>query len=192
MAPPAFRCHRERGGRSPPSLFFLGLPLDGRRVPPLVHGLHAAERREPLRDWICRSVLFCSAFFFSGRKLFLIFPEIRNSNWIETFAQIFLRKLAFLRQKNNSNRLTGCPRGSGARPLPRGTLGHLLALILLPKNHKYSKKISVYLYSVWTPFDMSFLRNIKHATNRNWHWALDQYVSPKNSIKSCQKYMKIE
>ena len=26
----------------------------------------------------------------------------------------------------------------------------------------------------------------------NWHWALDQYVSPKNSIKSCQKYMKVE
>ena len=35
------------------------------------------------------------------------------------------------------------------------------------------------------------MRNIKHATDRNWHWALDQYVSPKNSIKSCQKYMKV-
>ena len=30
---------RERG-REPPSFFFLGLPLDGRRVPPLVLGLH--------------------------------------------------------------------------------------------------------------------------------------------------------
>ena len=38
---------------------------------------------------------------------------------------------------------------------------------------------------------MGFLRNIKHATNRNWHWALDQYVSPKNNIKGCQKYMKV-
>jgi hypothetical protein len=46
-------------------------------------------------------------------------------------------------------------------------------------------------YRVWTSFDMDFLRNKKHATNRNWHWALDQYVSPKNSIKSCQKYMKV-
>ena len=27
-------------GREPPSFFFLGLPLDGRRVSPLVHGLH--------------------------------------------------------------------------------------------------------------------------------------------------------
>ena len=39
---------------------------------------------------------------------------------------------------------------------------------------------------------MGFLRNIKHAIDRNWHWALDQYVSPKNNIKSCQKYMKVE
>ena len=39
---------------------------------------------------------------------------------------------------------------------------------------------------------MDILRNKKHATNRNWHWALDQYVSPKNSIKRCQKYMKVE
>ena len=33
-APPKVR------GREPPFFFFLGLPLDGRRVPPLVHGLH--------------------------------------------------------------------------------------------------------------------------------------------------------
>ena len=39
---------------------------------------------------------------------------------------------------------------------------------------------------------MGFLQNIKHVTNRNSHSALDQYVSPKNSIKSCQKYMKVE
>ena len=38
---------------------------------------------------------------------------------------------------------------------------------------------------------MDILRNQKHATDRNWHWALDQYVSPKNSIKSCQKYIKV-
>ena len=31
----------EARGEEPPSFFFfLGLPLDGRRVPPLVHGLH--------------------------------------------------------------------------------------------------------------------------------------------------------
>ena len=80
----------------------------------------------------------------------------------------------------------------GVRPLPRAPLEHRLTLILLPKNHIYSKKISVSFYPVWTPFDMDFMRNKKHATNRNWHWTLDQYVSPKNSIKSCQKYMKVE
>ena len=30
---------------------------------------------------------------------------------------------------------------------------------------------------------MDILRNIKLATDRNWHWALDQYVSPKNNMK---------
>ena len=79
----------------------------------------------------------------------------------------------------------------GARPLPRGHLGRRIALLLLPKNHIYSKKISVSFYPFWTPFDMDFLRNKKHATNRNWHWALDQYVSPGNIIKSYQKYMKV-
>ena len=34
LAPPGEK------GREPPSFFFLGLPLDGRRVPPLVHGRH--------------------------------------------------------------------------------------------------------------------------------------------------------
>ena len=38
---------------------------------------------------------------------------------------------------------------------------------------------------------MDILRNKKHATNRNMLWAHDQYVSPKNSIKSFQKYMKV-
>ena len=59
-----------------------------------------------------------------------------------------------------------------ARPLPRGPLEHRLSWFFLPKNHIYSKKISVSFYPVWTPFDMDILRNKKHATNRNWHLAL--------------------
>jgi hypothetical protein len=43
----------------------------------------AAEGQEPLLDWISLSVLFCFTFLFSGRKPFLIFPEIRNSDWAE-------------------------------------------------------------------------------------------------------------
>jgi hypothetical protein len=34
---------------------------------------------------------------------------------------------------------------------------------------------------------MDFLPNKKHATNRNWHWALDQYVSPRKSYKLLPK-----
>ena len=59
-----------------------------------------------------------------------------------------------------------------------------------PKSHIF-QKISVSFYRVWTLFDMDFLRNKKHATNRNWHWALDQYVNPKKSYKSCQKNVKV-
>ena len=41
LAPAALRCHREREGESPPpSSSSLAYPLDGRRVPPLVQGLH--------------------------------------------------------------------------------------------------------------------------------------------------------
>ena len=75
----------------------------------------AWEGREPLRDWIYLSV---SAFSDSTPSLFLKYPEIRNSDWGESLAQIFLIKLAFLHQKNSVHRLTGGPRGSGARPPP--------------------------------------------------------------------------
>ena len=142
----------------------------------------ALEGREPLRDWIYLSV---SAFSDSTPSLFPLYLEIGNSDWGESFAQIFLIKLAFLRQKKSVKLLTGGPReprprpGGRARPLSRGHPGHRFALILLPKNHKYSKKISIRFYPVWTLFDIGFLRNKKHATDRNWHWALDQYVSPK-------------
>ena len=53
-APPGER------GREPPSFFFLGLPLDGRRVPPLVLGLHGGRGAgAPLRlDLPLCSLLF--------------------------------------------------------------------------------------------------------------------------------------
>ena len=112
------------------------------------------EGREPLRDWIYLSV---SAFSYSTPSPFPLYLEIRNSDWIETFAQIVFQKLASLRLKNGINRLTSGPRGSGERPLPRGHLGHRLAWIFIPKNHIYSKKNSVNFYPVWTPFDMDIL-----------------------------------
>ena len=73
----------------------------------------AWEGREPFRDWI---YLYVSAFSDSTPSPFLKYPEIRNSDWGESFAQIFLIKLAFLRQKKGINRLTGCPQECQARP----------------------------------------------------------------------------
>ena len=104
----------------------------------------AWEGREPLRDWIYLSV---SAFSDSTPSPFLKYPEIRNSDWGESFAQIFLVKLAFLRQKKGINRLMGSPRECQARPggvgapLSHGHPGHRFALILPPENPKYSKII---------------------------------------------------
>ena len=80
----------------------------------------AWEGQEPLRDWICLSVSLCFCVHDSALSPFLIFPEIRNSGWIETFNMIFFWMLAFLRKKKSVNRLTGCPRGSRARLPPWG------------------------------------------------------------------------
>ena len=125
------------------------------------------EGGEPLRDCIYLSV---SAFPGSAPSPFPLYLEIHNSDWGESFAQIFLIKLAFLRQKKGINRLTGCPRGSRARPLPRGPLRHRLALILLPKNHKYSKIILhpflSRLKSVW------YGVSVKHKTCNKQELAL--------------------
>ena len=135
--------------------------------------------------------LSVSAFCSAALSPFRIYMEIRKSDWAETFAVIFYQKLAFLRPKKGINRLMGGPRGSGARP-PASWTPRASSRVDFSsqKSYIFQKNLRQFLF-VWTPFDMGFLRNIKHATNRNWHWALDQYVSPKNSIKSCQKYMKV-
>ena len=76
----------------------------------------AWEGREPLRDWIYLSVSLCFCVLFAALSPFLLYPEIRNFDWVESFAQIFLIKLAFLRQKKSVNCLTGGPREPKARP----------------------------------------------------------------------------
>ena len=75
----------EARGRDPPSFFFfLGLPTRWEESSPLWSMVSmAAEGREPLQDWISLSVLFCFTFTRSGRKPFLIFSEIRNSDCAE-------------------------------------------------------------------------------------------------------------
>ena len=77
----------------------------------------AWEGREPLRDWIYLSIYAFSDF---APSPFLLYPKIRNSNWGESFAQIFLTKLAFLRQKKSVNHLMGDPGESRARLPPWG------------------------------------------------------------------------
>ena len=107
-----------KGGRAPPSSSSsLTSSLDGGRVSPLVLGSHGVGgARAPLR--LDQSLyLSVSAFSDSALAPFLLYPEIRNSDWTETFAQIFFQKLAFLRPKKGINRLTSGPRGWGARPL---------------------------------------------------------------------------
>ena len=86
---------RERVGEPPSSFFFLGLPLDGRRVPALVHGLHGGGGAgAPLR----LDLRLCSLLFRvprSGQKPFLIFPEIRNTDCAEILTR-FLLDISFL------------------------------------------------------------------------------------------------
>ena len=85
IAPAAFQRHRERGGESPSSFFFLGLPLDGRRVSPLFHDLHGGGGAEapPRLDLSLSLFPSICAFSDSGLSPFLKFPEIRNSDWAE-------------------------------------------------------------------------------------------------------------
>ena len=72
---------RERGESPPPSSYSLTFSLGGRWVSPLVHGLHGVggARAPPRLDLS----LFVSAFSDSSLSPFLIFPEIRNSDWAE-------------------------------------------------------------------------------------------------------------
>ena len=84
MATAAFRRHRKRRGKgAPSSSSSLASPLDGRRVSPLVQGLHGgggagAPPRLDLSLFPSVSALPDSAL-----SPFLKFPEIRNSDWAE-------------------------------------------------------------------------------------------------------------
>ena len=130
--------------------------------------------------------LSVSALLGSALSPFLLYPEICNSDWTETFAQSFLRKLAFLRQKKSANRLRGGSRGWGARPGGSGappylvtTSGNISRGFFFRIFPYFPKISSVRFYPVWTPFDMGILRNQKHAIDRNWHWHWNNMLVPK-------------
>ena len=97
MAPGGVPAPPEARGREPPPSSSLTLSLDGRRVSPLVHGLHGVGgARAPPRLDLSLSV---SAFWDSALSPFLIYTEIRNSDLIETFAPILSPKISFLAAK---------------------------------------------------------------------------------------------
>ena len=85
-------------------------------------------------------------------------------------------------------------RGDAFRGIPK--LRRLSLLEYLLGVPWASPSLSSCLSSFSSHRDLLDLRTLhphktQSKTQQNWHWALDQYVSPKNSIKSCQKYVKV-
>ena len=119
MAPGGTPVPREARGREPPSFFFF-LNLLPRREKGFPSGPWSPWRgrgESPSESGSASLSLSVSTLSDSALSPFLIYPEIRNSDWVETFAQIVFQKLAFWRTKKGINRLTGGPREWGARPL---------------------------------------------------------------------------
>ena len=118
MAPGGVSAPHETRGREPPFFFFFLdlLPRWEKGFPSGPWLLWVGSGESPSEIRSISLSLSISAFSDSTPSPFLLYPEIRNSDWGESFAQIFLIKLAFLRQKKSVNRLTGGPRESRARP----------------------------------------------------------------------------
>ena len=119
MAPGGVPAPPEARGRGPPSFQFLLLDLLPRWEKGFPSGpwLPWRGRGESSSEIGSISLsLSVFAFYDSALAPFLLYPEIRNSDWGESFAQIFLIKLAFLRKKKGINRLTNGPRECQARP----------------------------------------------------------------------------
>ena len=118
MAPGSAPAPPEARGREPPFFFFFLdlLPRWEKGFPsgPWLSWLGRGESPSEIRS--ISLFLSVSAFPDPSPSPFLLYPEIRNSDWGESFAQIFLIKLAFLRQKKSINRLTECPGESRACP----------------------------------------------------------------------------
>ena len=117
MAPGGVPAPPEARGREPPFFFFLDIHPRSEKGFPSGPWLPWCGRGESPSEIGSVSLCFSvSAFSDSPPSPFLLYPEIRNSDWGESFTQIFLVKLAFLRQNKSVNRLTGGPRESWARP----------------------------------------------------------------------------
>ena len=117
MAPGGAPAPPEARGREPPFFFFFLdlLPRWEKGFPSGPWLPWRGRGESPSEIGSVSLSLSVSVFWDSALSPFLIYPEIRNSDWGESFAQIFLVKLALLRQKKNVNRLTGGPREPRAR-----------------------------------------------------------------------------
>ena len=91
----------EERGRGPPSFFFfLDLrPRWEKGFPSGPWSLWHGRGESPSEIGSVSLYLSVSAFWSAALSPFRVYMEIRNSDWIETFAQIFLQKLVFLRSK---------------------------------------------------------------------------------------------
>ena len=101
MAPGGTPAPPEARGRAPPSFFFFLdlLPRWEKGFPSGPWLPWRGRGESPSEIGSISLSLSIFAFWNSALTPFLLYLEIRNSNWIETFAQIFFQKLAFLRPK---------------------------------------------------------------------------------------------
>ena len=151
MAPGGTPVPLEARGREPPSFFFFFLDLLPRWEKGFPSGPWPPWRgrgKSPSEIGSISLSLSGSAFSSGSISPFRIYMEIRNSDWTETFAVIFYQKFAFLWPKKGINRLTGGPRGSGARPPASWPPRASSRVEFSSQNHIYSKKISVCFYPI--------------------------------------------
>ena len=113
MAPGGVPAQPGERGREPPSFFFFLdlLPRWEKGFPsgpwPPWHG----RGESPSEIGSVSLPLSVFAFCSGSVSPFRVYMEIRNSDWPETFAVIFIRILAFLRKKKSVNRLKVGSRG---------------------------------------------------------------------------------
>ena len=142
MAPGSAPAPPEARGREPPFFFFFLdlLPRWEKGFPSGPWSPWHGRGESPSEIGSVSLSLSVSAFSDSSLSPFLIFPEIRNSDWAEIWTRFLSGYWLSCGERMAPTALRGGHEGQGCAPLPRGPLEHRLAWIFLPKNHIYSKK----------------------------------------------------
>ena len=86
------------------------------------------EGREPLRDWSCLSVSLCFSVLVTGLSPFLIFPEIRNSDWAKIWTRFLSIYWLSCGERRAPTTLRGGDEGQGRALDP---CGHPIRRLLL-------------------------------------------------------------